>query len=619
MTARRCRPSRRRQRGVVVLILMTLLLSAASYLLLRSLNVAEQRARGAQHDTVASLAAAERALLGYALRYPEYDGSGSLTAGPGHLPCPDLRFDSTDAPGEADPPCARSSSTETGRLPWRTLDLPELRDRDGAALWYAVDDAFRNSPQTPINPDVVATLRVDDCSAAGRDAAAVVLAPGPAIDAQSRAPAPPNTPFTPGAWLEGQNASRGDGCFTTRRDAATNDAVRVIERAGLIQRLQARVLADVANALERYRMDPDGDDVAGVDPDCAPLGLPADCDDAYPWLAPFENPSASEFVAVAGTRAGLLPLRRVNVDFAAAFGAAWNLPSGGTLTQSGAAPPAAGCVRSLFTPCVVSPPGFSAPVTLVGPVYGTGAAPFGAGRCVWPGGAVLQCSTTVSRLDPGSGARFTREYTLRAEGLPRRILPPDAAHTRREGILLSSSSVPAGGRIELALADTVVSAAGVETALGSARLVLLGGDAVGQFALADVPLELEVSDDPAIDPPTRRSPGELPAWFLANGWQRFVAVAYAAALAPGSPAADCTPGVDCLRLERHRVGRPVATLADVRGVVLGAGPALTTQGRPSADPADYFEEQNASFDDLYTDRAPAATFNDGLARLGVDD
>ena len=159
----------------------------------------------------------------------------------------------------------------------------------------------------------------------------------------------------------------------------------------------------------------------------------------------------------------------------------------------------------------------------------------------------------------------------------------------------------------------------MDTALGSARLVLPAGAAVGLFALSDVPFDLEISDDDVIDPAARRSPGELPRWFVENGWQRFIAVAYAAAYAPGNAAADCAPGADCLRLARTTPDGASTTLSDVRGLVLGAGPALATQARPSADPAQNFEDENDSFDDLYTERPPAADFNDRVRRLGVDD
>ena len=149
--------------------------------------------------------------------------------------------------------------------------------------------------------------------------------------------------------------------------------------------------------------------------------------------------------------------------------------------------------------------------------------------------------------------------------------------------------------------------------------MLSAGAAVDTFFLSGVPFDLEVSDDAFIDPATRRSPGELPQWFADNGWQRFIAVAYAAAYAPGNAAADCAPGADCLRLARVTQGGASTTLTDVRGLVLGAGPALATQARPSPDPAQLFEHENHSFDDLYTERPPAADFNDRVHRLDVDD
>jgi len=77
--------------------------------------------------------------------------------------------------------------------------------------------------------------------------------------------------------------------------------------------------------------------------------------------------------------------------------------------------------------------------------------------------------------------------------------------------------------------------------------------------------------------------------------------------------------VDCLQLERTGPGGASSTRNDVRGLVLGGGPALGTQTRPSADPAQLFESENSSFDDLYSERPMAADFNDRVRRLGVDD
>ncbi len=101
MSARGRRGARRREQGVVLLLVLLVLLSAASYALLRSLNVAQQHSRASHATSAASLAAAERALLGYATRYPDHPDITSLVAGPGHLPCPDTRFDAGDVPGQA--------------------------------------------------------------------------------------------------------------------------------------------------------------------------------------------------------------------------------------------------------------------------------------------------------------------------------------------------------------------------------------------------------------------------------------------------------------------------------------------------------------------------------------
>ena len=619
MSLRDRRGARGRQQGVVLLLILLVLLSAASYALLSSLNVARQHSRASHATSAASLAAAERALLGYAARYPDDPEVASLVAGPGHLPCPDTRFDAGDVPGQADPPCALSSGTGTGLLPWRTLDLPELRDGDGAPLWYAVDDAFRNSPRSAINPDTVAALRLDDC-AGGRDLAALIIAPGAALAGQDRSTANPAVRYAAGNYLEGQNASTGDTCFSALRGAAANDVVRVIDRARLVDAVQGRVLRDVANALARYYRDPDGDDVAGVDPDCAAASQPDDCDDAYPWLSPFGDPALVPYAGTVGVRAGLLPLRRVNVDFEAGFGARWAIPSvAEAVIATGAAPPAASCVRNTLAPCPVSVPGFAASVD--GP--GAGA---GVGRCLLPrgvddppGSTRLRCETDRSALDTVSGNTLTRTYIIEIENLPRLIAPPSATAPRTEGALLVNAPVPVDGRISLTLSDRLTSAAGAETPLGESRLALSAGSAVSIFELVDVPFDLEVSDDDVIDPATRRSPGELPRWFVENGWQRFIAVAYAAAYAPGNAAAGCAPGADCLRLVRTTPDGASTTLSDVRGLVLGAGPALATQARPSSDPAQNFEDENDSFDDLYTERPPAADFNDRVRRLGVDD
>lgn len=615
MKPRRAAPSR--QRGVVVLLVLALLLAVGSLVVVRALNEGVRRARDDLSTTAASLAAAEQALLGYATRYPDDPAITSATAGPGHLPCPDTRFDAGDVPGQADPPCAQPSSTETGYLPWRTLDLPDLRDADGAPLWYAVADAFRNNPAGIVNPDTRGELRLDDCGANARDIAALLFAPGAGLSGQDRSTANAAVRYAAVNYLEGQNATRGDGCFGSLTSPIANDFVRVIDRRRLMAAVQKRVLADVANALERYFADPDGDDVDGVDPDCAAASLPDDCDDALPWLVPFEDPTTSAYRGVPGTRRGLLPLRQVGVDFAADFRARWQLPSGGTLTSSGAAPPDPACVRSTSAICSLQPAGFGAAASYTSEVRGSGISPYGAGLCRWQGGQAMRCTTTLRIEDPaGSGNFVQRAYTLEVDGLPRKLAPPSAAAPRREDMSLAATALPADASLRIAIADTLQPA---NSLLGGAELTLPPGSSVADFALLNLPYDLEVDDDEVIDPAARRAPGELPQWFTANLWQRFVFVAYAEAYAPDAVASDCVAGSDCLELVDRRRQAPAVTHADVRALVLAAGPALATQTRTGADPAQWFEGENASLDDRYEARDEAPDFNDLLLRPSLHD
>ncbi len=56
---------------------------------------------------------------------------------PGELPCPDL-----DNDGDAEITCFQAEQ-RIGRLPWRTLKLPDLRDGYGERLWYALSSTFQ--------------------------------------------------------------------------------------------------------------------------------------------------------------------------------------------------------------------------------------------------------------------------------------------------------------------------------------------------------------------------------------------------------------------------------------------------------------------------------------------
>lgn len=176
-----------RQRGAALLIVFLIILLAGMSMLFQRLNSAPNAARDQQ--TAAALAQARDALIGYAATYADTHPGQVF----GYLPCPDINND-----GSAET-CDQKNVTVVGRLPWRTLDLPDLRDADGECLWYAASGSFKNNPNPDLlNWDSAGQLRVVDARSGqvlvdaddlvGNDggAAAVVFAPGPALAGQQR-------------------------------------------------------------------------------------------------------------------------------------------------------------------------------------------------------------------------------------------------------------------------------------------------------------------------------------------------------------------------------------------------------------------------------------------------
>jgi type II secretory pathway pseudopilin PulG len=187
-------PSRFRQRGVV-LVLLVLMLALGTAAVGFGLSKSNRSDIEKERITAAALAQAKSALIGYAIGVNDF----AANQRPGDLPCPDLN-DSGNAVGPCNTPASR-----LGRLPWKTLGLPDLRDGDGERLWYAVSDSFKRSPRTPcvspgdagcLNSDSRGTITVRDPlgnvinNGANPDplipsgAIAVILAPGAILTRQ---------------------------------------------------------------------------------------------------------------------------------------------------------------------------------------------------------------------------------------------------------------------------------------------------------------------------------------------------------------------------------------------------------------------------------------------------
>lgn len=131
------------QRGQVLLILLVILvmgIGAAFYTFVGPTGSAIERDK----ITAAALAQAKEALIGYAA------GVSNLAAGgrPGDLPCPDTNDSGSTGSSCGDAAGTTGQTLRIGRLPWKSLGLPDLRDGDGERLWYAVSNNFKFNNRT---------------------------------------------------------------------------------------------------------------------------------------------------------------------------------------------------------------------------------------------------------------------------------------------------------------------------------------------------------------------------------------------------------------------------------------------------------------------------------------
>jgi hypothetical protein len=229
ITSAPCRP-----RGVALLVLLAVVAVGALTLLLRVLAQDNPRLAMAT-ATSDTLADARQALLAWSASHPDL---------PGQLPCPeDSTLIGTVTEGQAQASCTLPAA---GRLPWRTLGLPPLRDANGDLLWYAVSPGFRSAP---INSATAAQLSVDGVAAS---AVAIVFSPGPRWPGQDRpvpsAAAPPRLVD----HLEGSNAD-GDASFVSQSGSALfNDRLLVLRKDALMRAVEVRVAGEVAQRLGAY-------------------------------------------------------------------------------------------------------------------------------------------------------------------------------------------------------------------------------------------------------------------------------------------------------------------------------------------------------------------------------
>ncbi len=210
-----------------------------------------------EQDNASVLAAAKEALIGRSIQEDHR---------PGSLPCPD-----TDNDGEAEMFYGNECPSYVGRLPWKTLGLPDPRDVHGERLWYALSRNFRDDDSAqPINSDTKGTLKVfaadgvTDLTPPGSEAVALIFAPGAALGTQIRDAVAASCVATgksisrnlcPDNYLDSTNGfNNATGPFIEGTESGTfNDQMLIIRAKDIMPLVEKRVAKDLLKSLANYR------------------------------------------------------------------------------------------------------------------------------------------------------------------------------------------------------------------------------------------------------------------------------------------------------------------------------------------------------------------------------
>lgn len=276
----------RRQRGAGLVLTLVLLAALGAAGLIAVARDDDQLER--ERRTSEALAQAKAALVGYAV---------SKTLSPGNrfgdLPCPDTDDDGTSViAANGAPERCGDQRARLGRLPWKTLGIPDLRDGDGERLWYAVSREFKNNPRTActlptdagcLNSDSRGSITIRSASGAivhhggnpdphlPSGAIAVVIAPGAAVQRQHSAPAQDRSATGRNDPRNYLDAARGEdnADFIDGSDAngfiagpvrddsgrlVVNDRLAVVAYDDLMPALERRVAGEIARCLDTYAL-----------------------------------------------------------------------------------------------------------------------------------------------------------------------------------------------------------------------------------------------------------------------------------------------------------------------------------------------------------------------------
>jgi hypothetical protein len=429
--------------------------------------------------------------------------------------------------------------------------LEKLVDAAGEPLWYAVSQGWSlpGVSTTSINSDSSGQLSLNG---AANDAVALVIAPGAALSVQAGGGCTAQTQERPVAgppdvrdYLECGNDTAG---FVTSAAGQTfNDQVLRVAAADVIPALEAaiadRVQREIAPALRTVFQLDSNNPRRWVSSSSSPL---------YPYPAPFTDPGTSNYQGAAGLNQGLLP-----VNTASSMVAYASTPADAIETLGW------GSIEAF---------------------------------CSWESSGVRFCygGYYESSSEPWRPIRvqMTATFTNVAMGL--RALDSTRLQVRARDDPSGSPwvSVPISYRAEMNDGSSSGKPRGSVTIRTWADLPNIDAMGWGSLAIYEMRIDQQViTDHPVVNPndPTF-------GWFVRNQWHRVLYYAAAAqSTADGLPSSSGCTSSNCLRFND-------SSLRNIRALLVLAGRAQGAQTRPSSNPADYVENQNADLGTVYEQR-----------------
>jgi hypothetical protein len=202
-------PQIKNQQGLALLVLVIVIALAFITYSVSELSITNVRVEQIKNTQIA-LKKAKRALIAYAINYPK-----DHSRGPGYLLCPD-----TDNDGNGEGGCNGPSTV--GRLPWKTLNIGDLRDSSNERLWYAVSENY-DYTASPDPDDIGPEIKIINTGTRGnitvRDSNDIIIYDGTKMDAVVAVVIAP-----------GEVLTRADGTVQDRSDV--NNAINYLDING---------------------------------------------------------------------------------------------------------------------------------------------------------------------------------------------------------------------------------------------------------------------------------------------------------------------------------------------------------------------------------------------------